>query len=175
MFERHCMLDETFICNCIADTADGLRDGLSHFSGPSRVAVIYAIEPDSPVCIYDPQNLLKGHELRLKELFIDTRDWRNQPRRPFLKNGSFHMVPEKNLQLAGVISYGGRSSSVFYQMWFSEHHPDMCAVGPTERWLEHAAWRFSHDIANEKHSSYRYLRQFSTGICDTRRPGLYRR
>ena len=160
------MLDETFICNCIADTADGLRDGLSHFSGPSRVAVIYAIEPDSPVCIYDPQNLLKGHELRLKELFIDTRDWRNQPRRPFLKNGSFHMVPEKNLQLAGVISYGGRSSSVFYQMWFSEHHPDMCAVGPTERWLEHAAWRFSHDIANEKHLytgiSGSFLREYAT-------------
>ena len=160
------MLDEIFICKCIADTADGLRDGLSHFSGPSRVAVIYAIEPDSPVCIYDPQNLLKGHELRLKELFIDTEDWRNQPLRPFLKNGSFHMVPEKNLQLAGIISSGGRSSSVFYQMWFSEHHPDMCAVGPSERWLEHAAWRFSHDIANEKHLytgiSGSFLREYAT-------------
>lgn len=160
------MLDETFICNCIADTADGLRDGLSHFCGPSRAAVIYAIEPDSPVCIYDPQNLLKGHEPRLKELFIDTDDWRNPPLRPFLKNGSFHMVPEKNLQLAGIISCGGRSSSVFYQMWFSEHHPDMCSVGPAERWLEHAAWRFSHDIANEKHLytgiSGSFLREYAT-------------
>ena len=160
------MLDETFICNCIADTADGLRDGLSHFCGPSRAAVIYAIEPDSPVCIYDPQNLLKGHEPRLKELFIDTDDWRNPPLRPFLKNGSFHMVPEKNLQLAGIISYGGRSSSVFYQMWFSEHHPDMCSIGPSERWLEHAAWRFSHDIANQKHLytgiSGSFLREYAT-------------
>ena len=160
------MLDEIFICNCIADTADGLRDGLSHFSGPSRVAVIYAIEPDSPVLIYDPQNLLKDHEPRLKELFIDTVDWRNRPHNPFLKNGSFHMVPEKNLQLAGIISYGGRSSSVFYQMWFSEHHPDMCAVGPSERWLEHAAWRFSHDIANEKSLytgiSGSFLREYAT-------------
>jgi hypothetical protein len=26
----------------------------------------------------------------------------------------------------------------------------MCSIGPSERWLEHAAWRFSHDIANEK-------------------------
>ncbi|MBW2513470.1 MAG: DNA integrity scanning protein DisA nucleotide-binding domain protein [Deltaproteobacteria bacterium] len=160
------MLDEIFICNCVADTADGLRDGLSHFSGPSRVAVIYAIEPDSPVLIYDPQNLLKDHEPRLKELFMDTDDWRNRPRQPFLKNGSFHMVPEKNLQLAGIISYGGRSSSVFYQMWFSEHHPDMCAVGPSERWLEHAAWRFSHDIANEKSLytgiSGSFLREYAT-------------
>jgi hypothetical protein len=46
--------------------------------------------------------------------------------------------------LAGLISCGGRSSSVFFQMWFTDHHPDMCSIGPTERWLEHAAWRFSH-------------------------------
>jgi len=144
------MLDETFICNCLADTADGLRDGLSHFSGPSRTSVIYAIRPADPVCIYDPQNLLRGHEPRFKELFIDTDDWRNQPLTPLLKNGSFHMTPEKSLQLAGIISCGGRSSSVFYQMWFTEHHPDMCSVGPSERWLEHAAWRFSHDVADEK-------------------------
>ena len=26
----------------------------------------------------------------------------------------------------------------------------ICSLGPTERWLEHAAWRFSHEIANEK-------------------------
>jgi len=160
------MLDETFICKCLADTADGLRDGLSHFSGPSRAAVIYAITPDAPVCIYDPQNLLEGHEPRFKELFIDTDDWRKRSLTPFLKNGSFHMLPEENLQLAGLISYGGRSSSVFYQMWFTEHHPDMCAVGPSERWLEHAAWRFSHDVANEKSLytgiSGSFLREYAT-------------
>jgi hypothetical protein len=60
------------------------------------------------------------------------------------------MLPEKNPGLTGLISWGGRSSSVYYQMWFSEHHPDMCSIGPTECWLEHAAWRFSHDIANDK-------------------------
>ncbi len=26
----------------------------------------------------------------------------------------------------------------------------MCSIGPTERWLEHAVYRFSHDIANEE-------------------------
>ena len=35
-------------------------------------------------------------------------------------------------------------------MWFTEHHPDMCSIGPTERWLEQAVWRVSHDIANEE-------------------------
>jgi len=144
------MTDSTFICNCLADLSDGLRDGLSHFSGPSRAAVIYAIKPQEPVFIYDPQNLLQGHELRFKELYLDSLDWHGSAPHQFLKNGSFHMVSEKNMQMAGLVSYGGRSSSIFYQMWFTEHHPDMCAVGPTERWLEHTAWRFSHDIANDK-------------------------
>ena len=40
---------------------------------------------------------------------------------------------EKNLQLAGLISLGGRSAVVCYQMWFTEHHPDIRSVGPTER------------------------------------------
>ena len=159
-------MDVTFLCNCLADTADGLRDGLSHFSGPSRVAVIYAIDADDPVCIYDPQNLLRGHEPRLKELYLDSDDWRKQQATPLLKNGSFHLVPEKGLQMAGLISYGGRSQSVFYQMWFSEHHPDMCSTGPSERWMEHAAWRFSHDIANERHLytgiSGSFLREYAT-------------
>ena len=160
------MWDPIFICNCLSETTDGLRDGLSHFSGPSRAAVIYAIQGHDPVYIYDPQNLLRGHEPRFKELYIDAADWRSLSNSPLLKNGSFHMSIEKNLQLAGLISCGGRSRSVFYQMWFTEHHPDMCSIGPTERWLEHAAWRFSHDIANDKELytgiSGSFLREYST-------------
>ena len=160
------MSESTFICNCLADLSDGLRDGLSHFSGPSRAAVIYAMSPDQPVFIYDPQNLLRGHEPRFKELYLDNLDWHDNGQPRFLKNGSFHMVPEKNLQMAGLISFGGRSSSVFYQMWFTEHHPDMCAIGPTERWLEHAAWRFSQDIANHQELytgiSGSFIREYAT-------------
>ena len=160
------MWDPIFICNCLAETTDGLRDGLSHFSGPSRAAVIYAIRPEDPVYIYDPQNLLKDHEPKFQELYLDSDQWRAPPAQPLLKNGSFHMAIEKNLQLAGLISCGGRSRSVFYQMWFTEHHPDMCSIGPTERWLEHAAWRFSHDIANDKELytgiSGSFLREYAT-------------
>jgi hypothetical protein len=51
-------------------------------------------------------------------------------------------------------------------MWFTEHHPDMCSIGPSERWLEHAAWRFSHDVAND-HELYTgisgsFLREYSS-------------
>lgn len=155
-----------FICNCLAETADGLRDGLSHFSGPSRASVIYAVHPKDPVYIYDPQNLLRGHEPRFKELYMESPAWRDSSLPPLVKDGSFHLSIEKNLQLAGLISYGGKSRSVFYQMWFTEHHPDMCSIGPTERWLEHAAWRFSHDIANDEKLytgiSGSFLREYAT-------------
>ena len=148
------------------DTVEGLGDGLSRFSGLSRVGVIFVISPDAPARVYDPQNLLRGHEPKFKELYLDTDEWRRNVT-VLYKNHEFgHMLAEKNLELAGLISYGGRSVSVFYQMWFTEHHPDMCSIGPTELWLEHAAWRFSHDIANQKELytgiSGSFLSEYST-------------
>ena len=125
-----------FTNRCIVETIDGLRDGLTHFSGPSRTAVIYSIKPDDPIQIYDPLSLLTGHEPKFKELYIDTDEWRKKTVISYDKKKFSNLIPEKNLGLAGLISYGGRSSSVVYQMWFTEHHPDMCAIGPTERWLE---------------------------------------
>ncbi|WP_319526708.1 DNA integrity scanning protein DisA nucleotide-binding domain protein [uncultured Desulfosarcina sp.] len=146
----------SFICHCIGDSLDGLRDGLSHFSGPSRAAIVFAMEPDDPMYIFDPQNLLGGHEPRLKELYVENRQWRSAPaiQRDSLKYN--HIVPEKDIHLAGLISFGCRSGSVYYQVWFTEHHPDACSTGPTERWLEHAAWRFCLDMTGE--------RAFYTGI-----------
>jgi hypothetical protein len=68
-----------FTCHCIGDTLDGLRDGLSHFSGPSRAAVVFATDPESRMFIFDPQHLLSGHEPRLKELYVDNQSWRALP------------------------------------------------------------------------------------------------
>lgn len=160
------MTINAFTCNCIGDTLDGLRDGLSHFSGPSRAAVVFAMSADAPMFIVDPQHLLAGHEPRLKELYVDNQAWR-QP--PALSRGSLkyrHLMPEKSPHLTGLIAFGGRSGAVYHQMWFTEHHPDICSVGPTERWLEHAAWRFSHDMADESDFytgiSGSFLREYAT-------------
>jgi hypothetical protein len=160
------MTINTFTCHCVGDTLDGLRDGLSHFSGPSRAAIIFAMAADAPMFIFDPQNLLSGHEPRLKELYVEDQSWRKFPA---IQSGSLkhsHSIPEKNLQMTGLISHGSRSGSVFYQMWFTEHHPDMCSIGPTERWLEHAAWRFSNDTASESTFytgiSGSFLREYAT-------------
>jgi len=156
----------SFTYQCIVETTDGLREGLTQFSGPSRTAVIYAIKPDDPIHIYDPQNLLTGHEPKFKELYIDTDEWRKKTAIAYDKKKFNDLIPEKNLDLAGLISYGGRSSSVVYQMWFTEHHPDMCSIGPSERWLEQAVWRLSHDIANEKELytgiSGSFLKEYAT-------------
>lgn len=159
------MPESSFLYTCIAETADGLRDGLSHFSAASRVAVVYALTPTNPLFVYDPQNLLHGHEPMFRKLYIDDDTWRRSGG-DLEKSRFSHMRAEKNLELAGLISFGGRSGPVFYQMWFTEHHPDMCAIGPTECWLEHAAWRLTHDVANGKELytgiSGSFLREYAT-------------
>ena len=144
------MREEDFHCRCIYDLLEGLREGLKLFSGPSRVAMIYALTADTPLRICDPQGLLSDHQPRFKELFVDTDDWRRVPPIMHTLRRFDQILPEKDLGLAGLISFGGRSTAMFFQMWFTDHHPDMCAVGPTERWLEHAVYRLSHDVANSK-------------------------
>jgi hypothetical protein len=134
---------------CLFHILDGLRQGLSNFSGSSRAAVIYAENPHDPVSIYDPQNLLRGHEPMLKEIYLDTQEWRKDAANA---GGIAHLgqiFPEQNLELSGLISRGARTRSVYYQMWFTEHHPDICSIGPTERWLEHAAFLLSLDFTIE--------------------------
>lgn len=151
---------------CITETIEGLADGLSRFSGQSRAALIYAVSPNDPIRIYDPQNLLRGHEPKFEEIYLKNKQWIKNTSISYDRKKFSNMTPLENLQLAGLISYGGRSSSVFYQMWFTEHHPNMCSVGPTERWLEQAAWRFSHDIANDEDLytgiSGNFLREYAT-------------
>ncbi len=151
---------------CIMDALDGLSEGLSHFSGPSRAAAILALTPGDSMRVFDPRSLLSGHEPRFRELFVESEAWRNNPEVSRRKKQFSPLIEVKNLELAGLVSHGGQSGSVYYQMWFTEHHPDMCSVGPTERWLEHAAWRFSHDIANEKELytgiSGNFLREYAT-------------
>lgn len=143
------MIDDSFKNQCIFHILDALREGLSLFSQPSRVAIIYAITPDDPVHICDPQDLLRGHEPKFKEIYLDSNDWRTHAMSTKGMEFLGEVHPEKNLQLAGLISHGGRSNSIFYQMWFSEHHPDMCSIGPTERWFEHAVWLLSQDFVSE--------------------------
>ena len=94
---------ESFRNLCLFYTLDGLRDGLSHFSGPSRAALIFAVKPDDPICIYDPQNLLHGHEPILKELYLQSNQWRKGVSEDVLKKLlSGHIHAEKNLQLKGL-------------------------------------------------------------------------
>ena len=134
---------------CLFNILDGLRQGLSNFSGSSRAAVIYAEKPDDPISVYDPQDLLRGHEPMLKEIYLDTHKWREDREATTGIKHLGQIFPEKNLELSGLISRGARTRSVYYQMWFSEHHPDVCSIGPTERWLEHAAFLLSLDFTIE--------------------------
>lgn len=155
-----------FLSRCITDTLAGLREGLSRFSGKSRSAVIFAIGEDDSLQICDPQNLLNGYEPKLEHIYLKSREWRGESYRRYDRKMFNHIDQVENLKLDGLISYGGRSGAVYYQMWFTEHHPDMCSIGPTERWLEHAVLRFSHDMANESvlytGISGSFLREYTT-------------
>ena len=131
---------------CIFHILDGLRDGLSHFSGPSRVALIYAPTPTSEPRIWDPQNLLRGHEPKLQDVYIYSNRWRGEPPEG-LEIDFFDDEHCDSLGLAGIIAYGGRSGAMAYQMWFTEEHPDMCSIDPTKRWLEYATRLFSQNYA----------------------------
>ncbi|CCO24691.1 DNA integrity scanning protein DisA nucleotide-binding domain protein [Maridesulfovibrio hydrothermalis] len=159
------MSSDSFANLCIFHIMDGLRDGLSHYSRSSRAALIYAVSPDDPLRIYDPQELLKEHEPKLKEYYLDSDKWRA---------GSTHddnsrlieVIRSKDLVLAGLITCSARSSSIFYQCWFTEQHPDMCSTGPTESWMEYAALLLSQDFATQNilriDSSGHLLREYST-------------
>ncbi len=155
-----------FVNRCISETLSGLRDGLTSFSGASRAAVIFTLGQEDELCICDPQSLLRGYEPKLKTLYLGHDDWC----KPVDRQGSFcsynHIEPQASLQLDGLVSNGGSSSSVYYQMWFTEHHPNICSLGPTECWLEHAVLRLSHDIANDSNLytgiSGSFLREYAT-------------
>jgi hypothetical protein len=156
----------SFIRRCVSDLINGLIDGLTHFSGTSRAAVIFALQPDGPLLLCDPQNLLRGHEPIFRSLYVDNQQWRMNDKVSRDRRKFSEILPVKDPGLAGLLSNGGYSSSVFFQQWFTEHHPDLCSIGPTECWLEHAVWRFSHDMANDLDlytgiSGY-FLREYAT-------------
>lgn len=142
------MVEESYQNLCIFHILDGLREGLSHFSQTSRAAVVYATQADGPVRVYDPQGLLRGTEPALRKFYLESDAWR-QCERAHTDLPSFEQAACERLQLAGLVSHASRSHSIAHQTWFTEHHPDMCNTGPTERWLEHAAWLLSQNFASK--------------------------
>jgi hypothetical protein len=138
------MSEASFESVCIFHILDGLREGLSNFSKQSRAALIYARKPDSPPRIWDPQDLLEGHEPKLRDYYLYSSKWRGRP--PSHQELEIIRQEEAGLDLAGLINQGARSRPMHYQMWFTEEHPDMCSLGPTRNWLEYAAELISQNF-----------------------------
>ncbi|MFP5220706.1 MAG: DNA integrity scanning protein DisA nucleotide-binding domain protein [Acidobacteriota bacterium] len=128
---------------------EGLRQGLSRFSGPSRVALIMAETRDSKLLVHDPRRLLRGHEPKLAKVFLESDEWKSSAPDTAAMKLFGQSAWARKLHLTGMICSGGYSQPLFYQMWFTELHPNMCSTGPTERWLEHAVWLLAHDYASE--------------------------
>jgi len=144
------MNDASYKKLCIANILNGVTEGLSKYSRPTRVALIFAALPGDPVSILDPQGLLRGHESKIEDVFFaDASQWRLQIQETILFQPWGHFIQEDDLELSGLISYGGSANDFFYQRWFTEHHPDMCSIRPTERWLEQAACLLVHDYITQ--------------------------
>lgn len=141
------MSNTSFENICIFHVLDGLRDGLSHFSQPSRAALIYAETPNSQPRICDPQNLLEGHEPKLQDFYLYSNKWRGEP----VTGNELHLIEgdENGLDMSGIISLAARSKHMHYQAWFTEEHPDMCSTGPTKRWIEYAIGLISQNFATK--------------------------
>ncbi len=136
---------DNFESICLFHILEGLRDGLSHFSSrPTRVALLYAIQHDDLPRVYDPMGLLSGHESVLKDFYQERQGWRKAP--PFAGEMEFLDSEHfRDLHLAGILSHGGRTNAVAYQVWFIEQHPDVCSLGPFRMWLEYAVRLFAQN------------------------------
>ncbi len=158
--------DNSFASQVVSEILSGLRDGLTKFSGPSRVAVIYRLGIADDFYVCDPENLLRGHETIIRRKFFSDDEQPVSTPHGLCDAPYSHIDRVANLELDGIISYGGQSGPVPYQMWLTDHHPEIVSIGPTKRWLEHAALRFSHDVANKQELysgiSGRFLSEYAT-------------
>lgn len=156
-----------FAQRCIGDTLQGLREGLSLFTGTNRVAVIFCLRPGGNFYILDPQNILSDHIRILADFFaIHINTTSCSPEGNLHKKSWKDQMPHQPLEIDGLISYSGTSPSVMYQIWFTEHHPSICSVGPTKCWLEHTIDCVSNDLTAlpELYTgiSGNYLREYAT-------------
>jgi hypothetical protein len=122
--------------HCLRHVLEGLRRGLCKFSGPTRTAVIYTINPQDPLRILDPQDLLREHKAGIKAYYMDTDEWRHSLPKP--DRTLFDQHPVQCLELPGVLSLGRYTHGSAYQMWFTNRQADLCSPGPIYRWLEFA-------------------------------------
>ncbi len=160
------IMNQTFYQKrCISNIVKGVEEGLSKYSNYSRVALIFIVSKDDPVMVFDPQNILRGHESKIKEVFHDKYDELTiSVNRKISGQPQGYIASDNKLLLSGLISYSACSSDFFYQMWFTDHHPDMCSIHPTQRWLEQAASLLIHDYDSKVsalNSSDYVLKNFS--------------
>jgi hypothetical protein len=120
----------------------GLQQGLSRFSGQSRVALVMAVERDGPLSVWDPQDLLEEHQREIFDYYIRRSAWtQNLIRVDDSPGDSGKSVG--CARLPGIIGVGYTSAGVYYQAWFAEHHPRAPGSGVIDRWLKHAAYVLS--------------------------------
>ena len=141
--DRHHML-------CLHTVLEGLRLGLCEFSGPSRVALVYAEKPGrSPAHCRSPAPAARARAAH-------PRIFQGQPRsgQEGLPKPELVALLRPAPRQAPGPGRGGQPGRAAPAGWPTrcgsrEQHPDLCSSGPTRRWLELALRQFSNGLASQ--------------------------
>lgn len=151
--QSHCALTGKEVS--INRIINGLQRGLNKFCGATRIALIIAVKADDELLVYDEDDLLLSHRIRLQELYANSTAWKENK----TENGRLEDVSIlPDLHLPGILSKGATSESVFYQRWFVERLPNLAHEGPIYSWLEDAAYEMCIDFesGDKEWNNYTY-------------------
>lgn len=114
---------------------EGLQAGLSRFNqSPTRSALLFAPSPSDDLFLLDPHGLTVGHEPALANLSLA---W--DLNRAGEGSTSDAVLFDAGPDLAGVVGMGVFGEALHYQLWLTDHPPDLASVGPIKTWLARAA------------------------------------
>ena len=126
-------------CASVRDIADGLMEGVSRFSGPSRVAAITTFESPDKLFISDDHGLLTDYAKDIAAYYLRDQTWKT--RIPMYGPDAYQMgfYPQQPFELPKVIAYATSSPRILYQSWFVERPPNLVSEGPLTKWLEYVS------------------------------------
>lgn len=140
----------------------GLKRGVSGYTQPSRVAVLVCERPGDPLCVYDPEGLLREYRVRERHgpllaslLGSACESWPENRRRFSRAAGAGHNLMGGDevelLASEGLVFFARLSGSVVFQLWIAEVHPEYETITQrvVQEWLRMAAWSLTAELFSD--------------------------
>lgn len=125
-----------------------LRQALTEFSGPCRMAALFAREFADPLIVIDPQGLLSEYRDALKQRYVDDVGWRGSEENFRKRTGlSFSLG---SLDQTDLVEVHAHSNAFCYLAIFTERKSNQYISGPVEEWLRAAASFLAWDMRGDQ-------------------------